>query len=155
MLAENLWQNSLSREQAANILWLIHFAATWFMVGLIWFVQIVHYPLYDRVGLEAFSVYAEAHTRMTTWVVAPVMILELITAVALLYFVPPGMSLGQLLWAFVLLGLIWLSTAILQVPCHGKLQMGYDAGVHHFLTQSNWVRTVLWSLRGLLLLTKI
>lgn len=29
---------------------LVHAAATWAMVGLVWFVQVVHYPLFAQVG---------------------------------------------------------------------------------------------------------
>ena len=52
---------------------LAHFAATLFMTGVIWFVQVVHYPLFDRVQGDRFSVYAASHGRLTTWVVAPPM----------------------------------------------------------------------------------
>jgi hypothetical protein len=31
---------------------LANLAATFFMVGLIWFVQIVHYPLFGQVGRD-------------------------------------------------------------------------------------------------------
>jgi hypothetical protein len=29
---------------------LLHLAATLYMVGVIWFVQVVHYPLFSKVG---------------------------------------------------------------------------------------------------------
>ena len=57
---------------------LVHVAATWFMVGLIWFIQLVHYPLFHGVGTEQWGTYAAAHTRRTTWVVGPAMALEAI-----------------------------------------------------------------------------
>ena len=60
--------------------------ATLFMVGLIWFVQIVHYPLYANVGREQFPEYEALHNRMTTWVVGPAMLVELVTAVLLLKY---------------------------------------------------------------------
>ena len=55
---------------------IVHAAATWFMTGLIWFVQIVHYPLFAKVGALAFKEYEHDHQRKTTWVVAPVMLIE-------------------------------------------------------------------------------
>ena len=30
----------------------VHIAVTWYMTGVIWFVQLVHYPLMDGVGRE-------------------------------------------------------------------------------------------------------
>jgi hypothetical protein len=47
---------------------------------------------------------------------------------------------------------IWLSTAFLQSPLHTTLGRGFDPRAHRFLVTSNWVRTVLWSLRGLVVL---
>jgi hypothetical protein len=59
---------------------LIHALVTWFMTGLIWFVQVVHYPLMAAVGSPGFAAYEAAHSRRTTWVVAPVMLAEAATA---------------------------------------------------------------------------
>ena len=53
---------------------LIQAAATLAMVGLIWFVQIVHYPLMAQVGRDSFAHYEASHTARTTWVVAPLML---------------------------------------------------------------------------------
>ena len=44
-------------------------------------------------------------------------------------------------------GSIWASTFFLQVPCHLRLSAGWDAATHRLLVQSNWIRTVLWSVR--------
>ena len=131
---------------------LSHTAATLFMVGLIWFVQVVHYPLFGRVGVKDFRAYAEAHSRLTTRVVGPPMLLEASTA-ALLLFVRPGSVPASLAWTgAVLLAIIWLSTALLQVPRHTRLGLGFDAEAHKFLVLSNWLRTVAWSLRGFVVL---
>ncbi len=62
-------------------------ASTLTMFGVIWFVQVVHYPLFARVGADGFAHYASLHATRTTWVVAPPMLVELATSVALLY--PP------------------------------------------------------------------
>ena len=134
------------------LLLLVHAAATLFMVGVIWFVQVVHYPLFARVSPSSFSAYSVRHTRLTGLVVGPPMLLEAATAVALVLWNPPGVSVS-LLWAglFVVAG-IWLSTALLQAPRHTTLGDGFDPAVHRFLVTSNWLRTVLWSLRGLLVL---
>jgi hypothetical protein len=73
------------------------------------------------------------------------MILELGLAVAL---VVRG---GQLAWAgLALLGVIWSSTAFVQVPLHRRLEAGPDARAQHRLTLTNWVRTVAWSGRAVL-----
>ena len=47
----------------------INLACTLYMVGLIWFVQVVHYPLMAKVGVQGYETYQQAHMRLTTWVV--------------------------------------------------------------------------------------
>lgn len=131
---------------------LIHLASTWFMTGLIWFVQVVHYPLFNQVGESVFSRYETIHTQSTTWVVGPVMLAELFSAGWLLWLAPEGIP-GWKLWAGAgLLGIVWVSTALLQVPQHGILASGFDQRAYETLVSTNWVRTVGWSLRGLLAL---
>lgn len=128
---------------------LIHAAATLFMTGLIWFVQIVHYPLFARVGLQEFPSYEQAHTRRTSFVVGPVMVLELLSALFLLVRIPgltPTIGL-------VLLLLIWISTAALQVPQHSLLERAYCPTAYRKLVLSNWLRTAAWTLRSLLALS--
>jgi hypothetical protein len=135
-----------------RLVFLSHAAATWYMTGLIWFVQIVHYPLFAAVGSEEFSSYEQRHTSLTTWVVAPPMLLEVATAVLLFWFRPPGVSVWQLWVGIILLAAIWLSTFLLQVPCHETLSNEFDEIVHQRLVSTNWIRTIAWSLRGLLVL---
>jgi hypothetical protein len=136
----------------ATALFVAHLAVTLFMTGVIWFVQIVHYPLFRFVGNSEFARYEAAHIFWTTWVVAPPMLTELTTAVLLLLFKPKGISDGILWLNLALLSAIWLSTAFLQVPCHQRLSQGFDAATHHRLVVTNWLRTVCWTVRSGLLL---
>ena len=134
------------------LLLLAHAAATLFMVGVIWFVQVVHYPLFARVGAPDFSAYSTRHTTLTGLVVGPPMLLEAGTAVALVVWTPPGISVSLVWTGLLLVAGIWLSTALLQAPRHTALGRGFDPAAHRFLVTSNWLRTVLWSLRGLVVL---
>lgn len=122
------------------------------MVGLIWLIQIVHYPLFASVGVEQFSEYSERHQFLITFIVGPVMAAELITAIVLAFYpVFPGVGL----WFRIGLGLlvvIWISTALIQVPQHGKLTGGFDLATVQALVRGNWIRTIAWTLRGLILL---
>ncbi len=135
-----------------NLLLLVHLAATLVMVGIIWFVQVVHYPLFIRVGTAGFTSYSGAHSRLTTYVVGPPMLTEMATALLLL-FVRPASVPGYAIWVgVVLLAIVWFSTMLLQVPRHKSLGSGFDDGAWKALVASNWVRTIAWSLRGLLAL---
>lgn len=125
-------------------MFIFHAVVTAAMTGLIWFVQVVHYPLFARVGVEQFAGYEAEHQRRTTFVVMPLMLAELGLAVAIAALVG-GVA------AFVGLGLvvlIWLSTFIVQVPLHRRLERAFDPGVVGALVRTNWIRTVAWTARS-------
>lgn len=129
---------------------LIHVASTWALVGLIWTVHVVHYPLFGAVG-QGFRAYHEQHMQRITWVVGPLMLAELATGV-LLWLSPPAGTDGRLWFAgLVLLGVIWLETGLFAVPQHGRLAAGFDAGTQGALMAGNLVRSLAWTARGLLM----
>lgn len=116
------------------------------LVGLIWFVQIVHYPLFNSV--KNSPSYYLRHQFKTSCLVIPLMCLELISAAALLFMIPSWLTiLGA-----ILLVIIWLSTFLLQVPCHMKLKTHYEKPLVDRLVFSNWIRTIFWSVRGFIVL---
>ena len=131
---------------------LAHLAATLFMVGLIWFVQVVHYPLFARVGEEGFTLYSEAHSRLTSYVVGPPMLLEAATALLLVFRRPDGVPLSLAIVGLALVATVWLSTALLQVPRHTALGSGFNSSQWRGLVGTNWIRTAAWSARGLIVL---
>ncbi len=131
-----------------RLFFLIHAAVTLLMVGLIWFVQLVHYPLFSYVGHSEFPVYERQHRGFIKWLVAPLMMLEGITAALLILFPPVATSDWQLWVGVGLLLVIWFSTAFVQVPLHNVLSKGFDPAVQRRLVQTNWWRTIAWSLRG-------
>ena len=129
----------------------VHSSLGLFMCGLIWFVQIVHYPLFEAVGREQFSRYEQLHVQRVGWVVGPVMLAEAASAVALLPAWREATT-RPLLWVnLALLALIWISTALWQVPQHEALRSGFQTEAARFLVASNWIRTVCWTVRGVIL----
>lgn len=129
---------------------LLNIVSTLFMTGVIWFVQVVHYPLFNGVGLEGFETYETRHSNLTTFVVIVPMVVELITAALLVWKRPTLLNSWEVWLGLGLVGIIWLSTAFLQVPQHSKLALGFDAAAHGLLVSSNWLRTVAWTLRSAL-----
>lgn len=122
------------------------------LVGLIWFVQLVHYPLLAEVGTEAFVRYETLHRQRITPLVAPLMFVEAGGACLLLLVVRQTAS-SRLAWtALFLLLSIWGSTFFWQVPLHERLNEGFNAATHLELVRSNWLRTLAWTARGGLLL---
>lgn len=137
-------------ESFEQIILLAKFASTFAMVGLIWFVQIVHYPLFAEVGHSEFRRYEMDHQRLTSWVVIPPMLTELATTLLLLWMAPEPLSVSLLWISAGLLATIWLVTFFIQVPQHTTLLLSYDRNVIRSLVGGNWIRTLAWSLRGLL-----
>ena len=74
----------------------------------------------------------------------PPMVAELALAVILALRAPAGQHL--LAWTGAALAVaIWLSTFLLQVPCHRRLSQGFDAATRQRLVRGNWLRTALWT----------
>lgn len=128
-------------------MFIAHFVLTCAMAGLIWFVQIIHYPLFRRVPAAGFATYEREHTRRAGLLIGPLMLGELATGLALLAVWRPW----QLVLATGVLLMIWISTFAIQVPLHGRLRHGLDSGAVRALIRTNWIRTVGWTARALLL----
>jgi uncharacterized membrane protein len=125
-----------------------HAGATFFMTGLIWLVQWVHYPLFARVGADGFGAYHEAHMRLITPVVLPVMGIELVTGAWLLWSSVPHVPRWIPGLAFALLVAVWLVTFLHSVPRHELLTEGFRARTHAELVAGNWWRTLGWTARS-------
>lgn len=135
----------------ANWIFLANLVVTWYMVGLIWMVQAVHYKMFDRVGEADFADYEADHSRLITPIVGPPMLIEIATAGLLLVSAPAGIPRSALIAGFAAVLVIWLSTYFIQVPCHTRLMNGFNEADYQRLVNSNWIRTVLWTARGLLM----
>lgn len=130
----------------------VHLFCTFALTGLIWLVQLVHYPSFRLVDPNQFGAFCEFHQFRITLVVGPLMVCEAATAMALIRdphgMIPPAAAY----WGAALLAVIWGSTALLQVPIHQQLLAGMDDLKVCELVATNWVRTAAWSIRSALLL---
>ncbi|MBL8886263.1 MAG: hypothetical protein JNK16_06345 [Phycisphaerales bacterium] len=132
---------------------IVQFAATSYLVGVIWVIQIVHYPMFNQLDPACASDACRRHATRITPVVGIPMLLEAAAAAALawpgLFHIPDHARIVS--WAgLALLAGIWLSTFALQVPQHDQLakQSGaIDSATVARLVSTNWIRTVLWTLR--------
>ena len=122
--------------------------ATLYMTGLIWFVQLVHYPLFAKVGADGFAAYEAAHTQRTSVAVMGAMLVELGTAVGLVWTRSVAVTSTEAWIGLGLVGVIWASTFFLQVPAHTRLGQGFDAATAARLVRTNWIRTIAWTLRA-------
>ena len=136
------------------IIWNLNLVTTFFLIGLIWTIQLVQYPGFLKVPPGQFLAFHTHHCRAITWVVLPAMGGQCLLALLLLL---PGLGRelpGFLVWLNLLLVIVvWVSTIWIQAPLHGRLaSLGWDEQSIRTLMRSNWIRTVAWTLQGSLLL---
>ena len=127
--------------------WIVaaHLFATLSMTGIIWFVQIVHYPMLARLPHVDFAELEREHCDRTGFVVAPPMLVEAFT---LVWLILRGFDSPLFLFTAALLGVVWVSTFTLQVPAHRALLQGWNEVAHRRLVLTNWIRTAGWTLRA-------
>tara|TARA_Y100000996_G_scaffold185403_1_gene144999 strand:+ start:1514 stop:1957 length:444 start_codon:yes stop_codon:yes gene_type:complete len=133
-----------------SLLLIAQISSTWFMVGLIWLIQIVSYPLFNFVGDRDFISYHHNHVSRITPVVGFVMLVEVFSAISLLVFFFDLIQMTIILVMIFLLVLIWVSTAFFQLQYHMKLLHFKNLRIIRLLIYTNWVRTFAWTIKGIL-----
>lgn len=131
-----------------DVVLLVNLLSTWTMVGVIWFVQVVHYPLLSVVPTESASSVAVEHQKRTGWVVMIPMTLEGVTTLMLLAMIPVGVAWFVPWIAGIPLAVALGATVLLSVPRHARMANNPDPTVGQELVSTNWVRTIAWSVRG-------
>ena len=132
-----------------NFVLLGHLIFTSIMTGVIWVIQIVHYPSFHFIEKEMYTAFQKFHMNKISIIVIPIMLAELITGMML--FLDKSSKSPFLIISFVILVLIWLITGVFFSKAHNELMTGYQELVVNQLVVMNWIRTLLWTLRLLLL----
>ena len=135
-----------------DFLFFLNVISAFFLTGVIWTIQIVHYPSFHYIDKLSFVNFHQFHERRISIIVMPLMVLELISSVSL-YF--NDMSNHTFLLNLIIVGLIWCSTFFIQVPIHNILSQKKDIMMIEKLVNTNWIRTFLWSMRMLLIIDEL
>jgi len=130
-----------------NLIFNLNLICAFYMCGIIWIIQIIHYPSFLLIRAESFQKFHLKHTSTMGLIVGPVMAIELVATTYLLKY---EVSLISTLNLFCVLSL-WLLTFFVSVPLHNALSSGQDILIIQRLIQSNWPRTILWTFKALLL----
>ena len=118
------------------------------MFGVIWMVQIVHYPLMRFVSGEQFARFETAHRVRISWVVGPLMAVEGVCVLAFLFAPPAGLP-WWLPWAGAGAEAIAIgTTAFVSAPLHERLNAHFDPATLNRLVATNWIRTIAWTCRA-------
>lgn len=128
-----------------SFLFILNIVTTAIMVGVIWTIQVIHYPFFHRVDKQNFSLHMDKHREKISYIVVPVMLAELSSATGLV--LTNTQFQFEFITGLIILLLIWVSTALIQVPSHSKLAKGYSQTEVQKLVRLNWIRTILWSAR--------
>ncbi|WP_460611317.1 hypothetical protein [Hymenobacter terrigena] len=134
-----------------HLLLLLNFAVAAYLTGLIWTVQVVHYPSFGQVPKEAWEAFHAAHTRRISYVVMAPMVIESGLAIWLAWAGRAVLPAGAGWWSLALVVLVWAATFFIAVPFHNRLGQGYDYIAIDGLTRTNWLRTLAWTARAGLL----
>jgi hypothetical protein len=134
---------------------LAHAASTLVLAGVIWTIQVVHYPLFALVGEEGFVAYEAAHSSRISAVIAVPWAVQGLTTLALLVAPPAGVPRWLVWTAAVLAAVPVVVTVTLSVPAHGILGGGFDAAAHARLVATNWLRTAAWTAHGVVALVLV
>ena len=124
---------------------LINLAISWGLLLLIWIVQVIIYPGFHRIPADDFVAYHRWYVSRISVMVLPLMTAEAVFTVT--WLADAGSWLSVICAALV--AIVWLSTMLLQVPIHNRLKSGKQEALIRRLVATNWIRTIAWSLKAL------
>ena len=118
------------------------------MVGVSLITHFVTYPSFKLIKSSLFSEFHNSYTNKMRFIVAPVMILELISSLFLVIFdvSDNNTEIGLL----ISLLLIWFLTFFIIVPIHNKLTVNYNKDLNQKLIKFNGLRTIFWIIKLIL-----
>lgn len=126
---------------------LIALSVSFYMLGVIWIIQLLQYPQFGEFHPSVFSKVHQKHTAAMGLLVGFPMICELLSALWLSYFHPTQIIHFNL----AIVTLLWILTFSVSVPLHSKLTHGFDSTAAQKLTRTNWLRTILWTAKAILI----
>ena len=136
----------------SNVILLICLFFSLYGVGMIWVLQLNHYPLYANVGRDAFSGYVAAHNERLLFPVILPSVLAFAGSLALALRHPPQVPDWSVWLVVCLNAVIAVSTGRVQGPAHSALaREGYSAPLVRKVLTTNWLRTAAWTANGVLL----
>ena len=130
----------------------IHTAATLFMVGLIWTIHYVHYPLFANVGESTYVSFQSEHVErigkllFVPWLTEGITLLGILALAFLgghkMLRIPAVINGAAMAVVLVISG-FW------SAPTHAKLADGFDKSLHDQLMTVNLIRTLAWTVCGI------
>ena len=130
---------------------LTHAFVVFALFGLIWTIQLVHYPMFKLVEAPHWPRFHRYHSRNITLIVFPLMLVELLTSIQL--FIGEESFTNTL--ALGCSAATWLLTFVVFMPLHHKVAVRPDANVFSKLYGLNWIRTGVWTIASVNVFTNL
>ena len=131
-----------------DTLYFIQIVCNSYLVSLVFMTQFITYPTFLHIDKDKFSEYHRKYVNNISFIVAPVMLIELLTLFLIAYFSKDFLIIKSL----ILLLVIWLTTFFIMIPSHNRISKSFNKKEIISLINYNWVRTILWSLKLLLII---
>lgn len=131
-----------------DTLYFIQIVCNSYLVSLVFMTQFITYPTFLHIDKDKFSEYHRKYVNNISFIVAPVMLIELLTLSLIAYFSSEFLIIKSL----ILLLLIWLTTFFIMIPSHNRISKSFNKKEIISLINYNWVRTILWSFKLLLII---
>ena len=138
-------------QRNSRTLVVIHAASTLFMVGLIWTIHYVHYPLFAYVGESTYTSFQSEHVARIGKLLFVPWLTEGITLLGILVLAFLG---GHKAWKVpaiingAAMAVVLVISGFWSAPAHAKLADGFDKSLHDQLMTANLVRTLAWTVCG-------
>jgi hypothetical protein len=139
-------------QRNSRTLIVIHAAATMFMVGLIWTIHYVHYPLFAYVGESTYSSFQAAHVERIGKLLFVPWLTEGITLIGVLALAFLGGHKVLRVQAFIngaAMAVVLVISGFWSAPAHAKLADGFDKSIHDQLMTVNLIRAIAWTVCGI------
>ena len=131
-----------------DTLYFIQIVCNSYLVSLVFMTQFITYPTFLHIDKDKFSEYHRKYVNNISFIVAPVMLIELLTLLLIAYFSKDFLIIKSL----ILLLVIWLTTFFIMIPSHNRISKSFNIKEINRLINYNWVRTILWSFKLLLII---
>lgn len=129
---------------------LVHLAATWFLVGLIWMIQVVHYPSFSSIDRVGYQTFQHRHMAQMGRLIGLPWLIEGLFVIALFIWAPTSVIRALAAVGGLLEGAVIAVTVFSSIPAHAALSEGFSEDSHRRLLRTNWLRTAAWTARGVI-----
>lgn len=146
-----------------SLIFIIHVFVCILLTAVMWYLQVVHFPLLRFVGTDHFVEYYSELKMKNTLLFFPLFSLEIFTSIALLLsFTMVSEFTASVQNQFFLVGFSLILLFILHLvnfqmirPTLSSLQKNSDLKIHQKLVRLQWIRTLGWTIRMVILLSMI